>query len=94
MQRIFGGYTDIQWTSGRREKYGWKTGPGNSFLFTLRDDMNFIKLRCTHKKCEVIHKEFKLCCFGSDLFILSDCNINYNSQSELGHCYKYPSDLN
>ena len=45
IQRIFGAYTDIQWTSDN----GYKAGHGNSFLFVLRDDMNLIKLRCLNK---------------------------------------------
>ncbi len=77
MQRIFGGYTDIQWTSDE----GYKSGSGNSFLFTLRDDMNFITLRCTNKKIEVYHYIERLCCFGPDLFIKDNCNINYHSGS-------------
>ncbi len=50
--KIFGWYTDIQWTS----KGGYKSGSGNSFLFLLRDDMNFIKLRCKNKEREVYHR--------------------------------------
>ena len=49
--KISGWYTDIQWTSSS----GFKEGSGNSFLFVLRDDMNFIKLRCTNKEKEVYH---------------------------------------
>ena len=51
MQRIFGAYTDIQWTS----VCGYKAGSGNSFLFSLRDDHNFIQIRCTNKEREVLH---------------------------------------
>ncbi len=54
--------------------------------------MNFIKLRCTNKKTEVYHDEDMLCCFGSyDLNIKSDCNIHYESYSELGNNYERPS---
>ena len=49
--KISGWYTDIQWTSAG----GYKAGSGNSFIFTLRDNINFIKLRCTNKKREVYH---------------------------------------
>ena len=34
MGRIFGGYTDIPWTS----ENGFKVGNGNTFIFSLRDD--------------------------------------------------------
>ena len=37
MGKIFGGYTDISWTSGG----SYKKGNGNSFIFTLRNDENF-----------------------------------------------------
>ncbi len=75
IQRIFGAYTDIQWTSDK----DFITGHGNSFLFVLRDDMNLIKLRCTNKEREVYHSEDYLCCFGDDLCIGDDCNMNYDS---------------
>ena len=66
--KISGWYNDIQWTSSENGKY--KSGSGNSFLFLLRDDMNFIKLRCINKKKEVYHHKDLLCGFGwRDLFI-------------------------
>ena len=45
MGNIFGGYTDIPWASTG----GIKKGNGNSFLFALKDDMNFIQLNCLDK---------------------------------------------
>ena len=53
--KISGWYTDIQWTSDRGDNNGYKAGSRNSFLFLLRDDMSFIKLRCTNKEYEVYH---------------------------------------
>ncbi len=53
--KISGWYTDIQWTSEKGDNYGHKEGSGNSFLFLLRDEMNFIKLSCKKKKSEVFH---------------------------------------
>ena len=38
--KVFGCYTDIAWTNNT----GWKNGNGNSFVFSLRDDSNFVKL--------------------------------------------------
>ncbi len=87
--RISGWYTDIQWTSDKGDNEGEKSGSGNSFIFLLRDNMNLIKLRCTNKEFEVYHREDLLCCFGGcDLLILPDCNINYDSNSELGIDYE------
>ena len=45
MGKVFGCYTDIAWTSDM----GWKNGNCNSFLFSLGDDFNFIKLKCLNK---------------------------------------------
>ncbi len=82
--RIFGAYTDINWTlaSGK-----FKEGSGNSFLFSLRDDLQFIKLRCINNVKEVYHYKYWLCCFGNDLDIHNDCNHNSLSNSRLGFNY-------
>ena len=40
MGKVFGAYTDIPWSSDG----GYKKGNGNTFLFSLRDDLNFKKL--------------------------------------------------
>ena len=45
MNKIFGGYTDISWTSID----GWIEGNGNSFIYSLRDDNNFVMLKCLKK---------------------------------------------
>jgi hypothetical protein len=59
----------------------------------LNDEKDFIKLRCTNKENEVYHIKDWLCCFGSfDLEIEDDCNINYDSWSELGSTYEKPPD--
>ncbi len=50
--------------------------------------MNLVKLRCTNKEEEVYHREDLLFGFGNDLFIESDCNINYQSYSYLGGDYE------
>ena len=42
MGKVFGGYTDIPWQSSG----GGKSGNGNSFVFSLREDFNFVKLKC------------------------------------------------
>ena len=51
MGKIFGAYTDIGW----KNNGGWANGNGNSFVFSLRDDFNFVKLRCFKKEKEVYH---------------------------------------
>ena len=38
--KIFGGFTDIDWTT----IFGSKSGNGNTFIYSLRDDSNFVIL--------------------------------------------------
>ena len=45
MGKIFGAYTDIAWKCERNTK----DGNGNTFIFSLRDDNNFVKLNCLNK---------------------------------------------
>ena len=51
MGKVFGAYTDISWSSNIE----WKNGNGNTFVFSLRDDFNFVKLKCLDKSYEVYH---------------------------------------
>ena len=62
MGRIFGGYTDIEWKSTDE----WKGKYGNSFIFSLRDDFNFVILKNLDKEKEVSHDKEKLCSFGGN----------------------------
>ena len=83
MGKVFGAYTDISWTNNGN----YKTGNGNSFVFSLRDDFNFIKLKCLNKKNEVYHNADWLTTIGyfaSGFAIYNDCNINTNSYSSIG----------
>ena len=60
MDKVFGGYTDISW-----QKNGdWKDGNGNSFVFSLRDDLNLVKLKCLNKSNEVYHEANHLTMIG------------------------------
>ena len=45
MGKVFGCYTDIAWSSNQ----GFKNGNGNTFIFSLRDDFNFVKFKCLNK---------------------------------------------
>ena len=64
MGNVFGGFTDIPW-----ELYGGrKSGNGNSFVFSLREDSNFVKLKCLEKNFEVIHDASYLTAFGHENF--------------------------
>ena len=51
MGKVFGAYTDISWSSNIE----WKNGNGNTFVFSLRDDFNFVKLKCLKKENEFWH---------------------------------------
>ncbi len=66
----------------------WKNGNGNSFVFSLRDDFNFVKLRCLKKEFEVYHLASCLIYIGnsaSGFVIYNDCNTNSDSNSYLGY---------
>ena len=83
MGKLFGAYTDISW----QENGGWKNGNGNSFVFSLRDDFNFVKLKCLNNIDEVYHNSNFLTMIGagaSGFYILNECNINTDSHSYLG----------
>ena len=84
MGKIFGGYTDVSWSSNE----GYKKGNGNTFVFSLRDDFNFIKLKCLNKSNEVGHYASYLTIIGysaSGFKIHDNCNINTYSRSNLGY---------
>ena len=51
MGKVFGCYTDISW----KKSGGWVNGNKNSFVFSLGDDSNFVKLKCLNKTNEVYH---------------------------------------
>ena len=83
MGKVFGGYMDISWQNNG----GYKNGNGNTFVFTLRDDFNFVKLKCLNKTQEVFHDASFLTVIGyqaSGFAIYEDCNIKKNSQTNLG----------
>jgi hypothetical protein len=78
--RVFGGFTDIAWKiSG-----SYQPGNGNSFIFSLKKDLNFIKFKCLNYQIEVYHRSSYVY-FGNDnLLISTDCNINKDSCVKLG----------
>ena len=45
MGKVFGVFTDIPWSNDR----GSVTGNGNTFIFSIRDDFSFVKLKCLDK---------------------------------------------
>ncbi len=94
MGRIFGGFTDLSWSSDGAGNYGMKEGLGNSFIFSLRDDQNFVILKFITDLCkrEIMHNKNKLCNFGFiDLSIGDNCNINRNiNTSQIGNNYELP----
>ena len=84
MGKVFGCYTDIAWQNSGL----WKYGNGNTFVFSLRDDLNFIKLKCLKTQIEVYHHPKYLSKIGfaeSGFYIKDNCNIKANSSSDLGY---------
>ena len=91
--QIFGAYTDVPWTSTQ----GFKEGNGNSFIFSLREDLNFVKLKCINKEKEVYHDIKFMFSFGEcgNLTVLNDCNIKNSNHSRLGceNSYETPKGI-
>ena len=58
----------------------------------MRDDSNFVKLKCLQKELEVYHHKDRLGSFGyyGRVFcIKNNCNTNYDSNSFLGFIKEY-----
>ena len=60
MVKVFGAFTDV----GRSNYNGKIDGNGNKFVFSLRDDFNFVKLRCLNKIDEFYHHPDYMCFIG------------------------------
>jgi hypothetical protein len=72
-ESIFGGYTDIAWTSEKKDLFE----NGNSFIFSIRNDQSIVKLKCLRKKNEVQHDKDVMAWFGhadNGLRITDDCD--------------------
>ena len=82
MGKIFGAYTDIPWSSEK----GYKEGDGNTFVFSLRDDFNFVKLKCLDKEYEIYHDKVNLACIGNmqSGFWIENNFTNRSGRSYLG----------
>ena len=59
--KVFGAYTDIPWQSSGSDK----SGEGKTFVFSLREDSNFVKLKCLQKNDEVVHDSSYLSIIGA-----------------------------
>lgn len=87
MDRVFGGYTPINWQSrGTNFKEG-----GNSFIFSLRDDETFSKLLHNLDGFEIHDYAGYLPSFSSDIYNTPSNTVNF--QSQLGTYYKLPDDI-
>ena len=72
--KIFGAYTDIPWKSENLGKH--VKGNGNSFLFSLRSNNQFTKLKNIKGEYEVYHDIDELCCFLNGFYIADNCDNN------------------
>lgn len=70
--RIFGGFTDIDWTTP--EKHKQVMGRGNTFVFTFQKDKFGIRslhrMKCVQGHYEVSHYPEGGPCFGSNEFLM------------------------
>jgi len=71
--KIFGGYTDIEWKSKGDEV----KGKGKSFLFFVNDDKSMTKLKCIKGNTEVYHDANQLT-FGVDRILITDQRLKEN----------------
>ncbi len=56
----------MPWNKSGYGNGNYKEGNGNSFIFSLREDSNFVKLKCLDKTKEVYHNSSYMCSFGED----------------------------
>ena len=90
---IFGGYTDHAWSS-KKECYS----DPNAFIFSLTNERNnpfkvlcsndgLCAICCSPKYGPIFGYDGK---FAREIVIKPDSNINNDSYSEIGYCYKHP----
>ena len=84
--KIFGGYTDIPWTNSG----AFKLCNGNSFIFSIKNDNNFIVYKCLDMSKEVYHKNTFIEFGNSNLTLYGDNNIKKDGYASLGKdgCYE------
>ena len=63
-------------------------------MFSVRDDLSIVKLKCKNQQKETYHQPGFLTSFGgNDLNILFDCDNNTGSNSNIGDSYECPEGV-
>ena len=87
---IFGGYTDIPWTSTGGSKFG----SGNSFQFFFSNGTagtGVVKVLPKPGGGEVHHRSDLITSFNDGIWVYENCNANYVSNSDFsGRDYEWP----
>ena len=87
---IFGGYTDIPWTSTGGSKFG----SGNSFQFFFSNGTagtGVVKVLPKPGGGEVHHRSDLITSFNDGIWVYENCNSNYVSNSDFGNRdYEWP----
>ena len=85
---VFGGYIDGAWS-----KEGHYKKDSNAYLFSLiNKDNNILKIRCSRENAAGGAKHTFIQMYGADdLMLYADSNVNTDSLSNLGICYRHPN---
>ena len=69
-------------------------GNGESFIFTIKNGLELVKLQCINRKREIWNSKSNLPSFGGmDLRLISNCNEKTNNFSEIGDSYQLPQGI-
>jgi hypothetical protein len=69
-------------------------GNGNSFIFSIKNDNEFIKLECINKDKEIWNSKNNMPSFGSmDIRLVNYCDKLDRSLAIVGHSYELPSGI-
>ena len=66
-------------------------GNGNSFIFSIKNDNEFIKFECINKYREIWNSKNNMPSFGTmDIRLANYCDLLDSSFAEVGNSYELP----
>ena len=87
--KLIGGFTPLMWEYPKGEGFVYEEDKSkNSFLFSLSLEEKYPLIYPSNAICNST-KLGPVFGGGSDLEIVDECNVNYNSFSDIGHSYLY-----
>jgi hypothetical protein len=70
------------------------SGNGESFIFTIKNEKDIIKLKCINKLKEIWNSKDSMPSFGIlDLRIFNESNLYDKSFSDVGNSYELPKGV-